>query len=75
MYPSLMAVAHSAGSSLSPPLRSWGSATLHPRLYVIAALRGLNSSFLNESEFSFLSKSKAADSPAGPAEQGGPNGS
>ena len=34
------AVAHFAGS-FSVPRRSWGSASLHPRLYALAALRGL----------------------------------
>ncbi len=41
-----MAVAHFAGSSFVPR-RSWGSASLHPRLYAIAALRGLNEAFQN----------------------------
>gem|GEM_PF-6039006 len=35
-----MAVAHFAGSSLVLQ-RTWGSAALHPRLYAVAALRGL----------------------------------
>ena len=36
-----MAVAHFAGSYFVVQ-RSWGSAPLHPRLYAIAALRGLS---------------------------------
>jgi len=40
-----MAVAHFAGSPFVLQ-RSWGSAPLHPRLYALAALRGLNANSL-----------------------------
>ena len=47
--PPLAAVAHFAGSCLYSN-DSWGSASLHPRLYAAAALRGLNASqYLDQS--------------------------